>query len=156
MGIFGTRLFGQADCVAGVFCVRTRFFHINLVPLIPLSSYLILEGKGSSADRAIQLKKLRWNSVLLAWVRTPLWFACVISSVIGLVRGLGTRHDWQRAAPMLGLAAVTGAVLYATYRFSAASFERASELARLVGLPPEFTAALEQRFSRSFAPDLAP
>ena len=56
---------------------------------------------------------------------------------------------------MLGLAALTGAAFYASYRFSAASFERACELARMVALPPEFTAALEQRFNRSFVPDLA-
>jgi hypothetical protein len=154
MGVFGTRLFGQADRVAGLFCVRTRFFHVNFVPLIPLASFLIFEEKGR-AGRGIELKKLRWNSVLLAWVRTPLWIACGISSVIGLVMGLGIQHDWQTGAPMLGLAALTGAAFYATYRFSAASFERASELARMVGLPPELTAALEQRFSRSFVPDLA-
>src|SRR3989442_10481906 len=46
MGVFGTRLFGQADRVAGLFCVRTRFFHINFVPLIPLASYLVFEEKG--------------------------------------------------------------------------------------------------------------
>ena len=155
MGVFGTRLFGQADRVAGLFCVRTRFFHINFVPLVPLASYLIFEEKSGSGNRGIELKKLRWNSVLLAWLRTPLWIACGISSVIGLVTGLGIQHDWQAAAPMLGLAALTGAAFYASYRFSAASFERACELARMVGLPPEFTAALEQRFSRSFVPDLA-
>jgi len=155
MGVFGTRLFGQADRVAGLFCVRTRFFHINFVPLVPLASFLIFEEKGGSGSRGVELKKLRWNSVLLAWVRTPLWIACGISSVIGLVTGLGIQHDWQAAAPMLGLAALTGGAFYATYRFSAASFERASELARLVVLPPELTAALERRFSRSFVPDLA-
>jgi hypothetical protein len=155
MGVFGTRLFGQADRVAGLFCVRTKFFHVNFLPLIPLASYLILEEKGGSGNRGIELKKLRWNSVLLAWLRTPLWIACAVGSVIGLVTGLGIEHDWHAAAPALGLAAVTGAAFYATYRFSAASFERASELARMVGLPAEFTAALEQRFSRSFVPDLA-
>jgi len=155
MGVFGTRLFGQVDRVAGLFCVRTRFFHINFLPLIPLGSYLILEEKGGSGNRGIALKKLRWNSVLLAWVRTPLWLACAIASVIGLVTGFGIEHDWHAAAPALALAALTGAAFYATYRFSAASFERASELARMAGLPAEFTAALEQRFSRSFVPDLA-
>jgi len=155
MGVFGTRLFGQADRVAGLFCVRTKFFHVNFVPLVPLASYLIFEEKGGSGNRGVELKKLRWNSVLLAWLRTPLWIACGISSVIGLVLAVGVHHDWQTAGPMLGLAAVTGAAFYATYRFSEASFERASELARLVGLPREFTAALEQRFGRSFVPDLA-
>ena len=84
MGVFGTRLFGQADRVAGLFCVRTRFFHVNFIPLVPLASYLVFEQKGGSGNRGVELKKLRWNSVFLAWVRTPLWIACGISSVIGL------------------------------------------------------------------------
>ena len=93
MGVFGTRLFGQVDRVAGLFSVRTRFFHINFVPLVPLASYLIFEEKSGSGNRGIELKKLRWNSVLLAWLRTPLWIACGIGSVIGLVTGLGIQHD---------------------------------------------------------------
>ena len=154
MGVFGTRLFGQADRVAGLFCVRTKFFHVNFIPLVPLSSYLVFEEKGSEG-RGIQLKKLRWNSVLLAWVRTPLWIAAAVGAVVGLVTGAGVAHDWQGAAPALGVALVAGVAWYASYRLSAASFERASELARAVALPPPFIAALEQRFGRSFVPDLA-
>lgn len=154
MGVFGTRLFGQADRVAGLFCVRTRFFHINFVPLIPLVSYLVFEEKGSEGH-GIELKKLRWNSVILAWVRTPLWIACAIGTIVGLVQGAGIQHDWHTAAPVLGVSLAAGAAWYASYRLSAASFERASELARTAGLPPEFIAALEQKFGRSFVPDLA-
>jgi hypothetical protein len=155
MGVFGTRLFGQVDRVAGLFSIRTKFFHVNFVPLVPLSSYLVFEEKGGSGNRGIELKKLRWNSVLLAWLRTPLWLVCGISSVVGLVTAFGVDHDWHAATPMLVVATLTGAAFYATYRFTAASFERASELARLVGLPPEFTAAIEQRFGRTFVPDFA-
>ena len=154
MGVFGTRLFGQADRVPGLFCVRTKFFHVNFIPLFPLASYLVFEEKGSEG-RGIELKKLRWNSVLLAWVRTPLWIAGAVGAVIGLVEGIGVQHDWQTAAPVLGIALVACAAWYASYRLSAASFERASELARTAGLPPPFIAALEQRFGRSFVPDLA-
>ena len=93
--------------------------------------------------------------MLLAWVRTPLWIAGAASAIVGLVEGIGIQHDWQTAAPLLGIALVAGAAWYASYRLSAASFERASELARTAGLPPPFIAALEQRFGRSFVPDLA-
>jgi len=155
MGVFGTRLFGQVDRVAGLFSVRTKFFHVNFVPLIPLSSYLVFEEKGGSAGRGIELKKLRWNSVLLAWLRTPLWLACGITSMIGLMTAFGFDHDWHAATPMLVAGMLTGAAFYASYRLTAASFERASELARLVGLPAEFTAAIEQRFGRTFVPDFA-
>jgi len=154
MGVFGTRLFGQADRVPGLFSVRTKFFHVNFVPLVPLASYLVFEEKGSEG-RGVELKKLRWNSVLLAWVRTPLWIAAVVGAIVGLVQGTGIEHDWHGAAPVLGIAFVAAAGWYASYRLSAASFERASELARTAGLPPPFIAALEQRFGRSFVPDMA-
>jgi hypothetical protein len=138
-----------------LFCVRTKFFHVNFIPLVPLASFLIFEEKGGSGSRGVELKKLRWNSVLLAWLRTPLWIACTVGTILGLVQGAGIQHDWQTAAPVLGVAMAAGAAWYATYRLSAASFERAAELARMVGLPPELTSSLEQRFGRSFVPDLA-
>jgi hypothetical protein len=155
MGVFGTRLFGQADRVPGLFCVRTKFFHVNFVPLIPLASYLVFEEKGRSGNRGIELKKLRWNSVLLAWLRTPLWIGCAVGVILGLVIGSGVQHDWQTGAPILAAALAAGAAWYASYRLSAASFERAAELTRTAGLPADFIAALEQRFGRSFVPDLA-
>lgn len=155
MVIFGKRLFGQADRVPGLFSVRTQFFHVNFVPLVPLASFLVFEEKGSSSPRGIELKNLRWNSVLLAWVRTPLWIACAVGSILGLVTGGGIQHDWHTGAPLLAVSLAAGAAWYATYRFSAASFERATELARAASLPPQVIAALEQRFSRSFVPDIA-
>jgi hypothetical protein len=141
--------------VPGLFCVRTQFFHVNFVPLVPLKSFVVFEEKGRSSPRGIELKKLRWNSVLLAWVRTPLWIACAVGSVLGLVTGAGIQHDWHTGAPLLAVSLAAGAAWYATYRLSAASFERATELARAAGLPPQVIAALEQRFSRSFVPDVA-
>ena len=155
MSVFGTRFFGQADRVPGLFCIRTKFFHVNFVPLFPIASYLIFEEKGRSGTRGVELKKLRWNSVLLAWLRTPLWIGCTVGAILGLVQGAGIQHDWQAAGPVLGVALAAGAAWYATYRFSEASFERATELARMVVLPAEFIAAIEQRFGRSFVPDLA-
>ena len=151
MGVYGTRLFGQADRVAGLFSVRTKFFHINFVPLIPLASYLVFEQTGSSQPRGVELKKLRWNSVLLAWMRTPLWIACLgalLFAVIGAVH-----HDWQVAGPISGIAAAAGAAWYGSYRFAQASFERAGELASLARLTPEAVALIEQRFGRTLVLD---
>jgi len=151
MGVYGTRLFGQADRVAGLFSVRTKFFHINFVPLIPLASYLVFEQTGSSQPRGVELKKLRWNSVLLAWMRTPLWIACLgalLFAVIGAVH-----HDWQVAGPISGIAAAAGAAWYGSYRFAQASFERAGELASLARLTPDAVALIEQRFGRTLVLD---
>jgi len=151
MGVYGTRLFGQADRVAGLFSVRTKFFHINFVPLIPLASYLVFEQTGSSQPRGVELKKLRWNSVLLAWMRTPLWIACLgalLFAVIGAVH-----HDWQVAGPISGVAAAAGAAWYGSYRFAQASFERAGELASLARLTPDAVALIEQRFGRTLVLD---
>src|SRR5438067_11170137 len=132
MGVFGTRLFGQTDRVPGLFCVRTKFFHLNFVPLIPLTSYLVFEEKGSEG-RGIELKKLRWNSVLLAWVRTPLWIAAAVGAVVGSVQGIGVQHDWQGAAAAPAIALVASAAWYVSYRLCAGPFASGRELPRTGG-----------------------
>ena len=91
------------------------------------------------------------DSVLLAWMRTPLWIACLgalLFAVIGAVH-----HDWQVAGPISGVAAAAGAAWYGSYRFAQASFERAGELASLARLTPDAVALIEQRFGRTLVLD---
>ncbi len=51
---FGTREFGKVDRIKNVGFVTTKFFHINLVPLVPLCSYFVL-GKSSEQGEVIAL-----------------------------------------------------------------------------------------------------
>jgi hypothetical protein len=59
---YGTRLSGKVDSFAGSY-VATKFFHIWYVPLIPLSSWLVL---GNDSGIAIPMD---WRSVLAGYAR---------------------------------------------------------------------------------------
>ncbi|CAJ1967378.1 unnamed protein product [Cylindrotheca closterium] len=71
MFIFGTRMFGQTDRVPGLFYVATKFFHINFVPLCPLSTYLVIEARGLG-PRGISVP-MSSDSLIVAWLRAFGW-----------------------------------------------------------------------------------
>lgn len=147
MVIFGTRFFGQVDRVPGLMAVRTKFFHINFVPLLPLASWVVFEGTG----RGVDLKKVRWNSVLFAWLRTALWVIALVSAIVGLAR-MGKDPDWHAWMPFYGAAAGAAAAWFWSYRTAQADFDRAAQLAQMAQLSPEMVQRLEQHFGRGVVP----
>ncbi|QRN93605.1 hypothetical protein JRI60_31070 [Archangium violaceum] len=42
VSVRGTWLFGKVDVVPELGHVATKFFHINLVPLVPIESYFVV------------------------------------------------------------------------------------------------------------------
>jgi hypothetical protein len=68
--IFGTRRFGKVDHVPGLFYVVTSFHHLWFFPLIPVESYVIVEGTGGRRGLPIALCL---KSVLIAWLRGALY-----------------------------------------------------------------------------------
>lgn len=74
---YGTRHCGPVDAIAELGEVRTRFFHVWFVPLIPIGSMFITED----TDDGVRGSKvgLSLKSIFVAWSRTALFF-----SVIGL------------------------------------------------------------------------
>jgi hypothetical protein len=68
-GVHGEQLYGQVDRVSGLFYVSTLFFHVNYVPLVPLRSYVVLEG--SEKGGAFHGKKvpLHLKSVAVGYLR---------------------------------------------------------------------------------------
>jgi hypothetical protein len=143
--IFGQRNFGKCDRVPGVFYVVTQFFHINFVPLIPTSTYLVLEG--SESGNSFKGKKISMSgkSILIAWGRWALIISLLICAAVGfftLVGGAG-----QADLPMLAtgmfmgmLAVACGVLFWSTYHFSKASHDRAMQLADEIGLSQAFVA----------------
>jgi hypothetical protein len=63
---YGTRLSGKVDSFAGSY-LATRFFHIYYVPLIPLSSWLVLGGDGANTRALPTALDLR--SIAAAYLR---------------------------------------------------------------------------------------
>lgn len=77
MIIYGTRMFGRVDTVPGVCYVATRFFHIWFIPLIPLSSMLVLDDSTPDSTMGLSIP-MSGKSVLAAYFRA-------LSMVAGLV-----------------------------------------------------------------------
>lgn len=75
MIVWGTRRFGWVDEVEGLGTVATTFFHLMFVPLIPLSTWLMIDD-----ERGIPMP-MSLKSVLVAWVRAGLFWGAVASWV---------------------------------------------------------------------------
>jgi hypothetical protein len=90
--VFGRRLYGKVDSADGVF-VRTSFFHIMWVPLVPLGSYLGIGSKGETGYVRVPLQP---RSVLAAYLR-----AGSVAAVLVLV-AVATREASLSASFMAG------------------------------------------------------
>lgn len=80
--VFGTDLYGGVDQV-GETSIKTKFFHIGTIPLIPLDSYYFLEGSeeeknnfnilvyksNSSSFSSVEYNGLNSKSVIIGYVR---------------------------------------------------------------------------------------
>ncbi len=73
--VWGQRMYGRVDRFAGSH-IATRFFHLYYLPLIPLSSWLVLEEQGDGKFVGLQLP-LQARSVLFAWMRLASIGACI-------------------------------------------------------------------------------
>ncbi|HEY3450655.1 MAG TPA: hypothetical protein VGK67_30140 [Myxococcales bacterium] len=142
MIIFGTRLFGEVDSVPGFFSVRTRFFHVNFLPLVPVASFLMF-----GPEQGVELGSVQWRSVLACWARTALIVGGGIALIAGMVM-LGEKSDRSSGIGLLAAGALCGAALWASYRYLRASKARALELCELAGLSAEDKARLERHFGR--------
>jgi len=144
MVIFGTRFFGQVDRVPGLMCVRTKFFHINFLPLIPLEGWFVLGQEGNQwRGRAIPMSG---KSVLTAWMR-------FVTFCMGIGLTLAGFFSWQSeeqgAVPIMVAGVVCIAAFIATYFvgfISRAGLERAMVLAGHLEASPEAVEALRRKY----------
>jgi hypothetical protein len=127
--VWGQRLFGRVDRFAGSH-VATRFFHVYYLPLIPLSSWLVLEEKADGEFLGLQVP-LQLRSVLSAWLR-------LVSVVTVLVAGYHAIDHINSPSSTIGdgvgWAALAGfAVAFLGYAFlSLGKLSRAEKAARVV------------------------
>jgi hypothetical protein len=136
--VYGTRLYGEADQVPGVFAVRTRFAHLNYLPLFPTKSFLMF-----GEDRGVELPSVQWNSALMGWLRAALVIACGGLAIAAMV---GSSEGGATVAVRLLMAGACGFAFWFSYRYTRANKERALELCQLAGLPPEAHAEVENHF----------
>jgi hypothetical protein len=149
--IYGTRFFGRVDTVPGHFQVATKFAHVYLVPLIPVESWLVLAEDGNSV-RGMKIP-LSARSVFTAYLRTAL-FLLTVGSVIALFCALDGHNPYVIGRDAL-LAVGAFAGLCVTMRsnfFNRASYRRAVELCRHLGMDEEGIDALRQIYPDAVAP----
>jgi hypothetical protein len=137
MVLHGGRLvFGMVDRVPRVCYVATLFFHINLVPLVPLKSYLIVEP--TTRDHYCSHRiPLSWRSVVMAWLRTGLLGVVGASGLIttflftDLIDGKGNESAlWVGVTALMASGLLFGSCML----LNRAGFLRAVELGAVLGI----------------------
>jgi hypothetical protein len=106
----GRRLYGRVDSTRGT-CVATLFFYIQFLPIIPLSSHLVLSDK-PGATEAIRIP-MQWRSVVAGYLRTWGLVATVILVIAGAVQvhdaGASADAVWSGLEGVLALTALAAA-----------------------------------------------
>lgn len=107
-GVHGERMYGYADRVPGLCYVATQFWHFNFVPLVPLGSYLVMEG--SEGEKGFQGKRIGFNakSLLLGYFRGWVGLAVIVLFVICSIQAY---EIWSDGADGLTLGLVIGGLV---------------------------------------------
>lgn len=148
--VWGTRMMGKVDAVAGVGHVATKFFYVQFVPLIPLETYLVFREVGENIH-GVRIP-FSPKSILTAWLRTGL-------TVVTLCLGIATivcvshRHLGSGLMFMAGMGFCIAAFVYSYYfgPICRAGYRRSVYLAELANIAPEQRLALEIAFGRMSA-----
>lgn len=144
--VFGSRLCGRVDDVPDILYVKSKFLHLNYLPLLPTSSYVILEGSEKSGGfHGVQIP-MSVKSVFAAWLRTAFLFSAAMGSIIAVV-GLSDRQkDAAFILTGLTVAAASVGLYWLSRKLLRASMRRAVQLAEHLGLDEKaIHAAFETR-----------
>ena len=149
--VWGTRLYGRVDMVPGLFHVETRFGHFNYFPLIPLESYVVISKSGDQFN-GVRIP-LSFRSVGYTWLRALTLLFGLGGLCVALVR---VPSDPQGVIPVF---IVSGASLACSLVFlfaqgvTHATYDRAREIATLIGLPRHGLEYIDEVYGRSIQVD---
>jgi hypothetical protein len=146
MIFFGQKFYGKVDHVPGLFFVATLFWYVQLIPLVPLGSYLILDEKiKDDKDYRSFYVGHSLKSILLGWARVGLLSVAVVCSIMAVVRLNSLRDQTPNVQGALmagGVALTSWFLLWASYRlWSKASAEQAAAWAIKAGIDPSVVEA---------------
>jgi hypothetical protein len=145
--IMGVRMAGKVDAVPRVGHVATKFIHLYYVPLIPLGTFLVkTDAAGAESEQPLPMNG---KSILVGWLRTVGWVV-LLAGGVAAVLGVVHRDPGRVAVGLIG-ALVAGIFVLLLYRLRFvvhAGYERALEIARQAGLPPEEKLMLEVAYGR--------
>jgi hypothetical protein len=156
--IWGQRLCGRVDEVPGLFHVRTRFFHVYYIPLIPLQSFIILAGSESGSGFKGKPVSMSFKSVLAGWLRGGSVVGAIVGAIVAVVNACqlgGPEHDeavmWLVVSVVLLLGCVGGYAL--SLLLAKASYERALQMGEELGIPLDL---LEEHLGGPAIPEVQP
>ena len=143
--VIGQRPFGKCDVVPELFYVVTWCYHVNYLPLIPMGSRIVLGQSGSTYHMAKAPFSIK--SYFYAWARVILFITMIITSIVALIAATDRNPLSDFNFPVLLLCAIVSGGLYALVmiypRKKMPSYERACQLAHIVGLNEKGWAALQ-------------
>jgi hypothetical protein len=145
----GVHLYGKVDQVPGLLHVATEFVHLEFIPLVPLRSFVFLEGNIERIPVALSGK-----SVFFGYLRAALVLGAVallLTALVSVANGLGVRENsaivfWTT----LAAAFVCVVVCCASYPLSRADPLRAWRVAMSAGLP---IGLLAEHYARALSPE---
>lgn len=138
--IFGQTMCGRVDQVPGACYVATRFFHLYYIPLIPLSSWVIVQGSENSSGFKGQQIPMSLKSVMFGWLQAYLIVFGLISSVRGAIQIAELQQKGMNPfngelTLVLGVLCLIVWVLF-KFRPLRAQTDRANEMLTRLGLQP--------------------
>jgi hypothetical protein len=140
----GSKLYGKVDHVPGLFYVATKFVYFQFIPLVPVGSFVVMEGTEKEDGKFSGVSVgLSAKSILVAWLRTALVIGAILAPTSAIQELIAVAQGRGDAAEFAGSIALTvGCIfgLWASYRFIRAGPIRALKLAGKAGVPPETVA----------------
>jgi hypothetical protein len=145
--IWGEMLYGTVDQVGSLFYVRTRFFYVYWIPLIPVRSFVVHVGSERSDGFQGRPIPMSGKSVLAGWLRAGCIIGLIISAAAWLFCALNLLRGKMHVLPRdllawSGMLLGSGLVYWSTLFFKHASYERALELGEVLGIPRDVIAEI--------------
>ena len=141
--LYGNARYGRVDIVPGFFRVETQFLFWMFIPVIPIGTYLVADGRRLPFKEAQIPTSIK--SILAAWVRA----GCILSGLAGMGWVIMNVESILMTA-LLFAACVGGMALLISLTCSRAimlaSCDRALNLAHMARLPEESIAELRSHF----------
>ncbi len=144
--IWGTRLYGKTDEVGDeLFYVATKFFHAWYLPLIPLGSVAVLE-ETEDGWHGVDIG-FNFKSLVLGWLRAALVIFAIVQ--LGIAFFDSGAQFWSFVNGGLALAGLIATKMMPS--FTTASYQRACELADILGANHEMRQYIEVAYGRQSA-----
>lgn len=146
--IWGQRLYGKCERVPGEFYVATKFFHLWYIPLIPLGSWVVIEGSDTEDGWSGTPLSVVAKSVIFAYLRALL----VVGAIAGVIGAVVAPAGVMGFAPPLFGAVVAAGLFIASKVFDKANAEDTLIYARHLGLAEEDAVTFAENVHAQQAP----